>query len=75
MTYLGYSMGFLLSGAAVVEYVFSWPGLGSLIVEMASLRDYTTLMGVAVMIAVMVLVANLCADIAYAVVDPRIRYD
>jgi len=75
VTYEGYSMGFLLSGAAVIENIFAWPGLGKLIVEVADSRDYPTLMGLAMIIALMVLVANLCADIAYAIVDPRIRYD
>jgi len=75
ITYEGYSIGFLLGGAAVIEYIFSWPGLGQFMVLIAESRDYPTLMGLAMMIALMVLVANLCADIAYAIVDPRIRYD
>lgn len=75
VTYLGFSMGFLLSGAAVIEYIFSWPGLGDFMVTAASIRDYTVIMGLAMIIALMVLVANLAADITYAVVDPRIRYD
>jgi len=75
VTYEGYSMGFLLSGAAVVEYIFAWPGLGDFMVTIADKRDYPTLMGLGMIIALMVLIANLCADIAYAIVDPRIRYD
>ncbi len=75
VTYLGFSMGFLLSGAAVIEYIFSWPGLGDFMVQVASNRDYTVIMGLAMIIALMVLIANLAADITYAVVDPRIRYD
>jgi peptide/nickel transport system permease protein len=75
VTYLGYSMGFLLSGAAVIEYIFAWPGLGDFLVTIANVRDYPTMMGAGSIIAIMVLLANLCADIAYAVVDPRIRYD
>jgi len=75
VTYEGYSIGFLLGGAAVIEYIFAWPGLGRLMVEVAEVRDYPTLMGLAMIIALMVLVANLCADIAYALIDPRIRYD
>jgi peptide/nickel transport system permease protein len=68
-------MGFLLSGAAVIEYIFSWPGLGDFMVQVADNRDYTVIMGLAMIIALMVLLANLAADITYAVVDPRIRYD
>ena len=75
VTYVGFSVGFLLSGAAVIENVFSWPGLGRFIVTIAEVRDYPTLMGLGMTIALMVLVANLCADIAYALIDPRIRYD
>jgi peptide/nickel transport system permease protein len=75
ITYLGFSIGFLLSGAAVIENIFSWPGLGQFIVMVANSRDYPALMGIAMIIALMVLTANLCADVAYAVVDPRIRYD
>jgi len=75
VTYLGFSLGFLLSGAAVIEYIFSWPGLGDFMVQVATVRDYTVIMGLAMIIALMVLIANLAADITYAVVDPRIRYD
>ena len=75
VTYLGYSMGFLLGGAAVIESIFAWPGLGQFFVEIALLRDYPTLMGLGMIIALMVLLANLCADVAYAIVDPRIRYE
>jgi len=75
VTYEAYSIGFLLGGAAVIENIFGWPGLGRLMVEQAGVRDYTTVMGLSMIIALMVLLANLCADIAYAVIDPRIRYD
>lgn len=75
VTYEAYSMGFLLSGAAVIESIFGWPGLGRFMVEIAHKSDYPTLMGLTMIIAVMVLIANLCADIAYAIVDPRIRYE
>ncbi len=75
VTYLGFSMGFLLSGAAVIEFIFSWPGLGDFMVTVARIQDYPVIMGLAMIIALMVLLANLSADIAYAVVDPRIRYD
>lgn len=75
VTYTGFSVGFLLSGAAVIEFIFAWPGLGRFWVISASNRDYPTLMGMGMMTALLVLLANLCADIAYAIVDPRIRYD
>lgn len=75
VTYEGYAMGFLLGGAAVIETVFSWPGLGKFWVAAASARDYPTLMGLSMVTTLMILLANLIADISYAVVDPRIRYD
>lgn len=75
ITYLGYSIGFLLGGAAVIEAIFNWPGLGQLMVQIANKKDYPALMGLSLVIAIMVLVANLIADIAYATVDPRIKYD
>jgi len=75
ITYEAFSMGFLLSGAAIIESIFGWPGLGQFFVLIAHRRDLPTLMGLTMIIAVMVLIANLCADIAYAIVDPRIRYE
>jgi len=75
ITYEGYSLGFLLSGAAVIEYIYAWPGLGSFMVQIATWKDFPTLMGLSMVIALMVMVGNLCADIAYAIADPRIRYD
>ncbi len=75
ITYEAYSMGFLLSGAAVIEEIFSWPGLGRFMVIAAEYRDFPTVMGLSLVIAIMVLVANLCADVGYAIADPRIRYD
>lgn len=75
ITYEGYSIGFLFGGAAVIESIFAWPGLGNFMVERANLRDYPSLMGLSIIIAMMVLLANLCADIAYAIADPRIRYE
>jgi len=75
VTYVGYSIGLLFTGAVVVEEIFALPGLGQLMVERSEARDYPTLMGLSIVIAIMVLIASLCADIAYAAVDPRIRYD
>lgn len=75
VTYEGYAVGFLLGGAAVIESVFTWPGLGRFMVEVATKRDYSTLMGLSMIITLMVLLSNLIADISYAIVDPRIRYE
>lgn len=73
VTYVGLMMGFLLMGAVVVETIFSWPGLGQLLVQFALSRDYSSIMGLSMIIVIMVYIANLCADLAYAVIDPRIR--
>ncbi len=75
VTYEGYAVGFLLGGAAVIESVFTWPGLGRFMVQVAIKRDYSTLMGLSMIITLMVLLSNLIADLSYAIVDPRIRYE
>ena len=63
----------LIGGAIIIEFMFAWPGMGILSIRMVEERDYTVLMGLTFFIAVMVLAANLLADILYAYVDPRIR--
>lgn len=75
ITYEGYSIGYLFGGAAIIENIFAWPGLGQFSVDSALIRDYPTLMGLSIIIALSVLFANLLADISYALADPRIRYD
>lgn len=74
ITLLGLSVPQILSGSIVVETVFAWPGMGRLVVESAFQRNYTVLMGEIVMVGVLVIIGNLVADLAYALVDPRIRY-
>jgi peptide/nickel transport system permease protein len=63
----------LFAGAVVVEQIFSWPGMGQMALASITQRDYPVLTGFILIIAVLVLMSNLVADIAYAVVDPRIR--
>jgi len=74
VTYTGMAAGFMLSGAVVVETLFAWPGLGKLAVDFALQRDYPSLLSLSMIIVIMVYIANLITDIAYAYVDPRIRY-
>lgn len=62
----------MLAGATVLEQVFAWPGMGQLAVRAVNTQDYPLIIGFALYIAVLVLVCNLIADIAYAVVDPRV---
>ncbi|RLP75672.1 ABC transporter permease [Mycetocola tolaasinivorans] len=63
----------LLSGALLTETVFSWPGIGRLNFEAVQNRDYALLMGIIMFLAVITVVANLLADVIYAIVDPRVR--
>ncbi len=74
VTFVGLSIGFILGGAVAIEFIFAWPGMGKLAVDAALQRDYPVLMGVSMIIAAMVLVANLVTDVIYALIDPRIRY-
>lgn len=74
VTLLGLSLPGLVGGAFVIETVFAWPGIGRLTVDAARSFDYTLIMGSVVMASALVLLANLLSDIAYAVLDPRIRY-
>ena len=75
ITFLGFSLTQLINGSYVIEMIFSWPGMGRLGVQAIFSRDYPIIMGVTMLSAVLLLIGNLLADIAYAVVDPRIRYD
>jgi peptide/nickel transport system permease protein len=58
----------------VTETIFSWPGIGKLTIDSVRTFDYPILMGVLMITAILVVLANLLADVAYAVVDPRIKY-
>lgn len=75
ITVIGLSIPALVVGAVFTETVFSWPGMGSLYLEAVRGRDIPLLMGMTLVIAIFVLGANILTDLAYAVVDPRIRYD
>lgn len=74
VSYLGPAAAALLTGSVVVETIFGLPGIGRYFVEGALNRDYTLVMGTVVVIACFVLVFNLLVDIAYALLDPRVRY-
>jgi peptide/nickel transport system permease protein len=73
ITAFGLVLGFILTGAVMTETVFSWPGVGRLMWEAISNRDYPTMMGVFVFSSVAVVIASLLTDIAYAYLDPRVR--
>jgi peptide/nickel transport system permease protein len=74
VTQLGYVLPLVLSGALIVEYVFNWPGIGRLFYEAAVARDYPILLAILTMTTVATIVGTLLADVAYGIVDPRVRY-
>lgn len=75
VTLIGINIPVLFSGAIMIEQVFQWPGLGTLFNTAVAQRDYSLLMGLCFFSSLIVLVSNLLTDIAYAAVDPRIRYE
>jgi peptide/nickel transport system permease protein len=74
VTVIGMEIPLLFGGAVIVEQVFSWPGLGLMTMSAITNRDYPVIMGVCLLSAIVVLLANLLTDILYAVVDPTIQY-
>ena len=74
ITNIGLEIPFLFTGAIVTETIFSWPGIGRLTIDATTAYDYPTLMALLLIAAVATVFANLIADVAYAVVDPRIKY-
>jgi peptide/nickel transport system permease protein len=75
ITLVGVEMGYLLGGAIVVEEVYALPGVGRLLLNGISQRDYAVVQGAVVFIAFNFVIINLLADLAYAFVNPRIRYE
>jgi peptide/nickel transport system permease protein len=73
VTVFGLSLGFLFTGAALIEIVFAWPGIGRLTLDAVLRRDYPLLMGIYLILAITVSLAVLITDIVYAFLDPRIR--
>ncbi|KGM30778.1 ABC transporter permease [Inquilinus limosus] len=73
ITYIGLQFGGLVGGIVVVEQVFAWPGMGSLAFDAIAARDYPVLQAVITVLAILIVVINLAVDIAYGLVDPRIR--
>lgn len=74
ITVLGLQFGTLMGGAVITETIFAWPGLGRLVVNAISQRDFPVIQGTVVFIAVAVSAVNLLVDLSYAVINPRIRY-
>jgi peptide/nickel transport system permease protein len=72
---LGLYLPLLFGGAVVIEVVFAWPGMGRVLYNSVAARDYPVVMAASFLFGVLVLFGNLLADLLYAAVDPRIRYD
>ncbi len=75
VTIIGLQFGTLLGGAVITETVFAWPGIGRLLIDSISFRDYPVVQGTVLVIAAGFVLVNLLVDVLYAYLDPRIRYD
>jgi peptide/nickel transport system permease protein len=75
ITLFGFMIPGLISGAAITESIFAWPGIGRIVVEANFTRDYPIIMGELVFVSVLVVLGSLIADVLYAIADPRIKYD
>lgn len=73
VTLIGSTIGLAIGGAIFIESVFNWPGMGLLLVDAVETRDYPVIMGATLVIGTCVITVNLLTDIAYAVIDPRIK--
>ena len=74
VTMMGLTLPGLLSGAVIIEQIFTWPGMGRLFFEAISERDYDTVMGLTLVFSLLALAGQLIADLLYAIVDPRVTY-
>jgi peptide/nickel transport system permease protein len=75
VTVVGLQTGGMFAGAVLVEYIFSWPGLNTLLLNSISTRDYPIIQGVVLLAAVLFVFVNLITDLCYALINPRIRYE
>ncbi len=75
VTIIGLRFGALLSGAVLTESVFAWPGVGRLVVDSVSARDYPVIQGAVLVIAACFVLINLAVDLLYGLINPRIRYE
>jgi peptide/nickel transport system permease protein len=75
VTVVGLQIGSMFAGAVLVEYIFTWPGLNTLLLNSLSTRDYPMIQGVVLLAAALFVGVNFVTDLCYAIVNPRIRYD
>ncbi|RWC95067.1 MAG: ABC transporter permease [Mesorhizobium sp.] len=73
VTLITLNLGYVVAGAITVEAVFAWPGIGGLTVEALNARDYPVLQGIFLLLGASIVLANLVADLAYGLLDPRVR--
>ena len=74
VTVMGLQVNFLLGGSVILEQIFSLPGIGRLLLEALTFRDYPVVQGIILLLAAWVISINLIVDISYGFLDPRIRY-
>ena len=74
ITVIGLQLGFLLGGTVIVEQLFGWPGLGSLLIASIQARDYTVVQGGVLYLSLMFILANLLVDVLYVFVDPQVKF-
>ncbi|SPU71688.1 permease component of ABC transporter [Brucella suis] len=73
VTLIGSTIGLAVGGAIFIESVFNWPGMGLLLINAVETRDYPVIMGATLVIGACVIIVNILTDLAYAVIDPRIK--
>jgi ABC-type dipeptide/oligopeptide/nickel transport system permease component len=71
---IGVNFGYMLGGSIYIEAIFSWPGLGQMVEQAIGWRDFTLIQAIAFITSLVVVLLNLLTDVAYAVIDPRVRY-
>ena len=74
VTVIGLQIGVLLAGAILTETIFAWPGIGKWLVDSISRRDYPSVQGGLLLIALLVMTVNLVVDLLYGLINPRIRH-
>lgn len=71
---IGVQFGYMLGGSIIIEAIFAWPGIGQLLEQAIGWRDFPLVLAIAVFTSLVVIILNFLTDIAYVVIDPRIRY-
>jgi peptide/nickel transport system permease protein len=74
LTTLGLQFGSIMGGAVVIEKLFAWPGIGSLLVDSVSLRDIPVVQACILLLVLFFLIVNIIVDVLCALIDPRIKY-